>query len=152
LASRTARADAMITGSVGGAFGGDIDQSHVSYGLALGFIGNGPLGFEIDGTYTPSFFGHNASIDTNRAATLMGNLVLSVGAGQTLRLYATGGVGGIKFRVPDIDPAFDVNQTDFGMDAGGGLLLGFGALGVRADIRWFRDLQTRTNDPTKVDF
>ena len=67
--------------------------------------------------------------------------------------YASGGVGIMKFRVPDIDQFFDVNQNDFAMDAGAGVLLWLGdRFGVRGDVRYFRDLKTRTNDPLNVDF
>jgi opacity protein-like surface antigen len=153
LAAPAARADTILTGSVGGAFGGDLDQSHASYGAALGFIGDGILGFEVEGTYTPHFFGNDANVESSNAVTLMGNVVLSTPTGHNLRLYATGGVGLLKFKVTDFDPAFDVDQNDFGMNAGAGVMLGLGgAIGLRGDVRYFRDLQTRTDDFTKVDF
>jgi len=150
---RTADADTLLTGSIGRVFGGDLDQGHVSYGAGLGFLSDGPVGFEIEGAYTPHFFGHTTTTGTNNVATLMGNLVLAAPAGRTARVYATGGVGIMRFRVPDIDQFFDVNQNDFAMDAGAGVLLWLGdRFGVRGDVRYFRDLKTRTGDPLKVDF
>jgi opacity protein-like surface antigen len=153
LAAPAARADTILTGSVGSTFGGDLDQSHISYGGALSFVGDGILGFEVEGAYTPHFFGNDPNIDSSNAATLMGNLLLATPTGHSFRLYATGGVGIMKFKVTDFDPTFDVDQNDFAMNAGAGVFLGFGGpLGVRGDIRYFRDLQTRTDDITKVDF
>jgi hypothetical protein len=153
---RPAAADTILTGSIGRTFGGDVDEGHVSYGAALGFLGEGLLGFEVEGTYTPDFFGHTTTSGTNNVATLMGNVLLATPAGRTstgLRVYATGGVGIMKFRVPDIDQFFDVDQSDFAMNAGAGALLRLGdRFGVRGDVRYFRDVQTRTDDPLKVDF
>jgi opacity protein-like surface antigen len=153
---RPAAADTLLTGSIGRTFGGDVDKGHLSYGAALGFLGEGPLGLEVEGTYTPDFFGNTTSTGSNNVTTLMGNALLATPEGRAtsgLRLYATGGVGIMKFRVPDIDQFFDVDQSDFAMNAGAGALLRLGdRFGVRGDVRYFRDLKTRADDPLKVDF
>ena len=89
---------------------------------------------------------------TNNVTTLMGNVLLAAPLGRSSRIYASAGVGLMKFRVPDVDAFFDVSRNDFGMDAGAGVMVGFGgALGVRGDIRYFRDLKSG-NRIEDVDF
>src|SRR5437764_2922213 len=116
LAARPATADTVVTGSIGRAFSGDLLTDHVNYGASIGFLGN-VFGFEVEGTYSPDVFGDTPA-GTNNITTLMGNVVLGAPLGRTSRLYASAGVGLMKFRVPDFDTFFDVSRNDFGMDAG----------------------------------
>jgi opacity protein-like surface antigen len=137
----SAAADTVLTASIGRAFGGDLESDALSYGAALGFIGDGILGFEIEGTYAPDVFGDTPA-GTNNITTLMGNVLLGVPLGERGRIYATGGVGIMKFRVPDVDEFFDIDSNDFGMNAGAGIMVNFGErFGARAEVKYFRDLQ-----------
>jgi opacity protein-like surface antigen len=148
-AVRPASADTVITGSVGRTFSGDVQEGHTSYGAAIGFLGEGVFGFEVEGTYTPHFFGPDNSAGTSNVTTLMGNIVLGAPIGNNAaRIYATGGVGLMKFRVPDLDALFDVHRNDFGMNAGAGVMVNLSQqFGVRGDVRYFRDLrQSDTSD------
>lgn len=146
-----AAADTVLTGTIGRVFSGDVDQGRTSYAGGLAFLGDGAFGFEIEATYTPHFFGLT---DANgNVTTLMGNLMLAAPLGRTARLYGSAGGGLMKFRVPDVDQFFDVNENDFGVDAGGGLMLRFDRhFGVRGDLRYFRDLKKSGTSTTGVDF
>ena len=145
-------ADAVLTGSVGGTFSGDVEEGHTSYGAAIGFLGGGIFGFEVEGTYTPHFFGRDNSGGTTNVTTLMGNLVLGVPIGHNSRVYATGGVGLMKFRVPDADTFFDIDRNDFGMNAGAGVMIGLGDhFGIRGDVRYFRDIHESSSGDFEVD-
>ena len=152
-AAGPASADTVLTGSVGRTFSGDVEEGHTSYGAAIGFLGEGVFGFEIEGTYTPHFFGPDNQGGTSNVTTLMGNIVLGVPIGRNhSRVYATGGVGLMKFRVPDADAFFDVNRNDFGMNAGAGVMVGLGdRLGVRGDVRYFRDIHESSSGEFDVD-
>ncbi len=161
LLTGTAHADTIVTPWIGRVFSGDLrafdsdrGESHLAYGASLAFLGRGPLGFEVDAGYIPRFFGPTATTGKNNHVTLMANLVLSVPVTDAVRLYASGGGGIMKSNVEDpLDPSFDVNQNDLGVDAGGGVMLKLGdRFGVRGDLRYFRDVQTRTDDLSKVDF
>ena len=79
-------------------------------------MGGGIVGFEIEGTYTPDFFGDTPG--DNNVTTLMGNLLLGVPIGDSARIYATGGAGLMKFRVQDVDEFFDIDRNDFGINVG----------------------------------
>jgi opacity protein-like surface antigen len=148
-------ADTILTGSVGRAFSGVLAEGHVSYGAAIGFMGDGLLGFEVEGTYTPDaaadFLGEPL-LESNNVTTLMGNLVLGVPVGEQGRVYASGGVGLLKFRVKDADEFFDVDRNDFGVNAGAGVMFRFGdRLGARGDVRYFRDVREADDDEFDVD-
>src|SRR5688500_17045102 len=56
-AAPAVHADTMLSGHAGKAFAGDLDDSRTTYGGALTFMGDGAFGFEIEGAYTPEFFG-----------------------------------------------------------------------------------------------
>jgi len=152
--AQPASADTVITGTVGATFSGDVEESHVSYGAAIGFLGEGIFGFEVEGTYTPHFFGPDLDIGTSNVTTLMGNIVLGVPiGGHNSRIYATGGVGLMKFRVPDPDVFFDIDRNDWGVNAGAGVMIGLGdRFGLRGDIRYFRDIHESTTGDFDVDF
>jgi opacity protein-like surface antigen len=138
-----ARAETLVTGFGGVAFGGATDRSRGTYGAALGFLGGGPFGFELEFATIPEFFG-NAREDVfsdNNVLTLMGSFLLATPEGN-VRLYAAVGGGLLKTRLADADRLFNIDSNDFGIGVGGGLI---GSLGdhvaLRADVRYFRDLQ-----------
>jgi hypothetical protein len=150
LTAGSAAADTVVSATVGRTFGGDVEDGHIGYGAAIGF-GGGLLGFEVEGIYTPHFFG-NTPNGTNNVTTLMGNIVLGVPIGHAAHLYASGGAGLMKFRVPDIDQFFDINRNDFGVDAGAGAIVYFGkTVGLRGDVRYFRDVHESTTGDFDVD-
>ena len=147
LGATTARAEVMLTPFAGAAFSGSTDRTRPTYGLALGFLGKGVIGFEAEFATTPEFFGDSATSDLftkNDVVTLMGSLLLAVPAGP-VRLYGAAGAGLMKSRIQASDVFFDVDSSDFGINVGGGLIGYFSShVGLRADIRYFRDLSDVT--------
>jgi hypothetical protein len=153
----SARADAVVTGSVGWTFGSGQDtlltpavkDSHFGYGLSLAFMG-GVVGFEIESTYTPHFFGDTSG--TNNVTTLMGDIVVGPRLSEHSRIYLSGGAGLMKIRVKDVGQFFDVSRSDFGIDAGAGVMIGFGGpVGLRGDVRYFRNVESNDN-PLDIGF
>ena len=70
----------------------------------------------------------------------MGSVLLAVPAGP-VRLYGAAGAGLMKTRIEAADVFFDVSSSDFGINVGGGVIGYIGShVGLRADIRYFRDL------------
>ena len=87
----------------------------------------------------------------NNVTTLMANVILGAPLGAA-RIYASGGAGLMKFRVPDVDEFFDVDRNDFGVNVGGGAMIFFGdRIGARGDVRYFRDVHESTTDDFDVD-
>ena len=160
-----AAADWYLTPYVGGVFGANADfddfdddadfedqfERRVNFGAALGWMGNGVIGFEADFSYTPNFFENTAGdadfdFGDSNVTSLMGNLV--VGApfgGQTgpgIRPYASGGIGLLRTQVDGGDFFDDLSRNDLGVNVGGGIP-GFFTdnFGIRGDVRYFRSLE-----------
>jgi hypothetical protein len=137
----TAFAETLLTGFAGAAFAGATERTRGAYGGALGFLGEGPVGFEIELAVTPDFFGGSEGLFTeNNVVTGMGTLLLA--SPGSVRLYVAAGAGVLKTRVEDADLLLDFDSNDFGVNVGGGLLLDLGEhVALRGDVRYFRDLQ-----------
>jgi outer membrane protein with beta-barrel domain len=153
-AAPAVHADTMISGHAGKAFGGDLNDSRTTWGGALTFMGNGPFGFEIEGGYTPDFFGDPSLVGNNNVSTLMANVLLGVHFGTTHpgTVYVSGGGGLLKTRVSSVDEFFNVDNTDWGVSGGIGAM-GFFTdhIGLRGDARYFRNLgNTDTNNPLDI--
>jgi hypothetical protein len=134
-----ANAQPYFTPSAGMAFSGSTDDSKLTFGGDLAFVGRGPLGVSVDFGYTKNFFGDSSPGGGNNVTTLMGDLML-ISPGSP-RLYASAGVGLMKTRVEDVPGFLDVNSNDWGMNVGAGVyLVGHGSIGFKGDIRYFRRL------------
>ena len=146
LAGGPVFAETLLTGFAGGAFGGATDRTRGTYGGAIGFLGGGPLGFEIEFAVTPDFFGDSEGVFTsNDVVTGMGSLLLATPG--SLRIYAAAGAGVLKTRLEDPEQLLSVDSNDFGINVGGGLLASLGnRVALRGDVRYFRDLQGQPNE------
>jgi hypothetical protein len=137
------QAEVLITPLAGAVFSGATVKTRATYGASLGFLGNGIIGFEAEFATTPTFFGNggqSAVFTNNNVITFMGSLLLAAHAGP-VRVYGAAGAGLMKTRVTSSDGLFDVNSNDFGVNGGGGVIGFLGDhVGLRADIRYFRDL------------
>jgi hypothetical protein len=138
-----ASAETILTPWAGVVFSGDTPKTHGVYGGSLAFTQATGIGFEVDFGYSPDFFENDIGLgaDSN-LTTLMGNLMFSGAIGGNSRIYGTVGGGLQKSSVEGADDFFDVDRNDFGVNAGGGLILFFSEhVGVRGDARYFRSLQ-----------
>jgi opacity protein-like surface antigen len=150
-APANASADWLFTPFVGGTFGGDSRGERITYGGALGFMGAGVLGLEVDFNYAPNFFEEReffAFPDDSNVTTLMANLMVGAPIGG-VRPYFTGGAGLLRTQVTSADNFFDIDDNSWGMNVGAGVMGFFSDhAGVRGDIRYFRRLQ---GDDTEID-
>lgn len=170
LSPATARADWLFTPNIGAGFGmnsGDAASGgeHLTYGVSLGWMGAGIIGWEADLAYTPEFFeGDDDDLDVlntgdSNVTSIMGNILVGIPiGGQTgggVRPYFAGGAGLLQTRVEDVgDALFEVDNNDFGINLGGGVM-GFMTdnVGFRGDLRYFRAFGEDTgNDQVDLDF
>ena len=138
----SASAEAILTPYAGIVFGSSVSDEHGVYGGSLAFTG-GVFGFEVDYAYSPDFFGRGDLVDLpdNSLSTLMGNFMFSGKVSDNSRVYVVAGGGLIKQRLDGTDEFFDVDRNDFGIDAGGGIIVGLGGrVGIRGDVRYFRSV------------
>ncbi len=161
-----AAADWLFTPFVGSTFGGNAEvggtgdsyknefERKLNYGASLAWMGAGVIGFEADFGYSPNFFRDTNGAKFNlvgdgNVTTLMGNLVVGAPLGP-IRPYASGGIGLLKSKVDNASQFLNASRNDLGYDAGGGLMILGGNIGVRGDLRYFRSLQS--NSSNSVDF
>ena len=149
-----ARADWIFTPFIGAnlhneddTLGLDTKNGTVNFGGSLAWMGAGVFGVELDFGYAPNFFEQqNTSEFDGNVTTLMGNLILGIPiGGQTgggVRPYVSGGVGLIKSRLDDVEDFFDIDESSFGINAGGGVMIFFtDSVGIRGDLRYFRSFR-----------
>jgi opacity protein-like surface antigen len=156
-----ASADWLFTPYVGYNWGGsanfinfsDVDdefEQRANFGVSLGWMGAGVLGFEFDLGFTPNFFENTTGssdfeFGKSNVTTLMGNLIVGVPIGGQhgvgFRPYAVGGVGLIRSSVGGADDFFEVDSNDWGINVGAGAMFFFSdRFGLRGDVRYFRAL------------
>ena len=156
LSPAAASADWLFTPNIGGGFGGNASgREHLSYGASIGWMGAGVLGWEADFAYTPEFFeGDDDDIDvfdSSNVTTFMVNAILGAPVGGTsgggFRPYFSGGLGLMQTRVVETGTLFEVDNSEFGINLGGGVM-GFVSdhLGFRGDLRYFRQLSDPVED------
>jgi opacity protein-like surface antigen len=140
-----ARAEVLLTPFIGLTFGGDLQENTTSYGASLAVVGGGVLGLEVDLGHSPNFFGDRVQVGEHTVTTAMANLVVTVPL--PVRPHISGGLGLIRTRIGDLG----IRDDDFGMNLGAGLI-GFIArnVGLRADVRYFRNLRSDPEDPTQI--
>lgn len=142
LGASAAPAETVLTPFAGVAFGGATERSRGTYGGSLAFFGR-VVGVEAEFAITPHFFGDAVSsslFTRNDVATLMGSFLVAT-PGRSVRVYGAAGAGLLKTRLEDADKLLHVSSSDFGIDAGGGLIVYVGqTVGLRADLRYFRSL------------
>ena len=150
LVPATASADWLFTPNVGQGFGGSASgREHLTYGAAIGWMGAGIFGWEADFAYSPEFFESDDdsfdAIDSSNVTSFMANVIAGIPVGgQTgggVRPYFAGGIGILQQAVQDADALFEVDNSEFGINLGGGVM-GFATdhVGFRGDLRYFRAL------------
>lgn len=147
----TARADWLFTPNIGAGFGGDASgREHLTWGASIGWMGAGIIGWEADLAYTPEFFeGDDDDLDlieNSNATSFMANVLVGVPVGgQTgggFRPYFSGGLGVLQREVQSNDDLFEIDNSEFGFNLGGGAM-GFMTdhVGFRGDIRYYRSFE-----------
>ena len=168
-----ASADWLFTPWVGYNFGGsatfndaigdleDEFEKRGSFGASLAYMGGGALGFEVDFGWAPNFFESTegtADFDygDNNLTTVMANVILGIPMGGTsgrgIRPYAAGGIGIMRSNITDAeDLVGDLKTSDLGFNLGGGVSGFFtDKVGLRGDIRYFRQLRESSGDEDDV--
>jgi hypothetical protein len=153
-----AQTEGYVGPGIGVAFGNPSSQGLADFVVDFGWLSPEPVGLEIDATYAPSFFGSQGPYGSNSVSTIMGNVVLATSGierygshrGHPTRAYLSGGLGLI--REDTASPA--ISRNDLGTDVGVGIMAAAsGQVGVRADVRYFRDLVGKaTGNTTSIDF
>jgi hypothetical protein len=156
-----ARAQGYISPGIGIAFGSPSARGLADFVADVGWLSAEPVGLELDVTYAPSYFGNEGSYGSNSVTTVMGNVIVAGGRGggrygrsrrrqSSARPYMSGGLGLIH----EDTTAPAISRNDLGANLGVGVMAtASGQVGVRGDLRYFRDLVGKsTGDTTTIDF
>jgi len=170
-----ARADWLLTPYLGVVFGGaanqfelrDLDdefEQRVSFGGSFGYMSKGIFGVEVDYSVAPNFFqftGGTNNFDIlnfdSSVQTLMANVILAIPIGGStgggFRPYVTAGAGSIRTQLRSASDLFDdITSNDTGYNFGGGAQVFFGDhFGLRADVRYFRALESLDDEDPIAD-
>ena len=163
LSPPSANAQGYVTPSLGVVFGNPSARGQADFVLDVGWLSRiEPLGFELDVMYAPSFFGTQGPYGENSVTTYMANVVVAGGgAGRyrasrrtNVRPYLSGGIGVMHEVVTTDIPANKISNNHLGLNLGAGVMAFTSrSVGVRADVRYFRDLiDSQSGNTTNIDF
>ena len=164
LAAPSAHAQGYVTPSLGVVFGNPSARGQADFVVDVGWLSRiEPLGFELDVMYAPSFFGTQGPYGENSVTTYMANVVVAGGGTRggrfgrrrtTVRPYLSGGVGVMHEVVTTPVIANKISNSDLGLNFGAGVMAFTSrSIGVRGDVRYFRDLiDTQSGNTTNIDF
>ena len=165
-----ASADWTFSPFIGSTFNGELNdvdldestQNKLSWGGSLMWMGEGIAGFEVDFGYTPEFFFSDNDnevdfIGDGNVSTFMVNAVIGVpiggDRGAGIRPYGTAGLGLVRQSVDDVIDVFDADRNSLGFNVGGGIMGMFtDNVGIRGDIRWFRQFSNDSDGVDELDF
>ena len=165
-----ASADWTFSPFIGSTFNGELNdvdldestQNKLSWGGSLMWMGEGIAGFEVDFGYTPEFFFSDNDnevdfIGDGNVTTFMVNAVIGVpiggDRGAGIRPYGTAGLGLVRQSVDDVIDVFDADRNSLGFNVGGGIMGMFtDNVGIRGDLRWFRQFSNNSDGLDDLDF
>ncbi len=143
----------IIGGFVGGSFARNALRTAVDFGANLDYLHNGAFGFEFLAGFAPKFKLDRLAGTDSDLNSYMFNVVAAVPVGEfhAVRPFVSGGIGALTLSQNTNNPnnntvvnttaaLFQPSETHFGGDIGGGLMAFTGAVGIRADVRYFSSL------------
>lgn len=127
-------------------FDSGASRRHNNFGGAISLLGNGILGLEAIGVWTPGFFQaeNPVLVEKSRVTALMANAIVTTPKRWTeysLRPFVSGGVGAMRVMQTDVSRVQPYDETFKSFNVGGGAV-GFltQRTGVRFDLRYYRTL------------
>jgi hypothetical protein len=136
----SAAAQAMVTASIGNAFGGDAPSKKTAWAVAIGGGGAHAIGSELEFSQIRNFFETANGVAHGSIITLIPSVFVAVPIAK-VRPYAIFGFGFIRQRNEQTTGGIlaNLSDNDIGYSIGGGLTYQFArAAGVRADLRRFK--------------
>lgn len=156
LSSAPAFAQVTVAPFTGVTFGGDTTDNRFVYGAVFGF--GRQVGFDIDFGYAPNFFGGSDEFGDLDGKLNITTLMFNIRVGGNphkagVSPFVSGGAGLMRGSVTGPGDLFeDVTRNDLALNVGGGLQGFFNDhIGLRGDIRYFRNLTDEGDDGFLLD-
>jgi opacity protein-like surface antigen len=160
-------ADGYFVPFIGANFGGDVgrplretvdERNRMAWGFGVGGMAGGIFGAEFDFSYTHNFyvtdgaFVTKSNLITAMPALVVGIIPVGGQSGVGIRPYVLAGAGLLR-RDLDFNTLDSLSRNDFGYTLGGGVMGYFSDhVGLRGDVRYFRNFKVDDIDLTGVDF
>ena len=166
IAPSAAWADGYFVPFIGANFGGNVgkplsetvdERNRMTWGFGVGGMAGGIFGAEFDFGYTHNFYASDGTVVTkSNLITAMPALVIGIPiGGQTgggVRPYFLAGAGLMR-RDLDFNTLDSVSENDWGYTLGGGVMGYFSDhVGLRGDLRYFRNFKADIIEATNIDF
>jgi opacity protein-like surface antigen len=166
IAPSAAYADGYIVPFIGANFGGNVgkplsetvdERNRMTWGFGVGGMAGGIFGAEFDFGYTHNFYASDGTVVTkSNLITAMPALVIGIPiGGQTgggVRPYVLAGAGLLR-RDLDFNTLDSISENDWGYTLGGGVMGYFSDhVGLRGDLRYFRNFKADILEATDIDF
>jgi hypothetical protein len=165
LTVHPAHAQGYVEPSLGASFANPSAQGRANFGVDLGWLSTrDPIGLDLSVVYSPSFFGNAGPYGSNSVTTVMGDVIFAPGGqrggrygvgrrgapSSSVRPYVSGGMGVMH----EVVSSPTIGNTDLALNLGVGLfVLTHRSIGVRGDVRYFRDLvDNQSGNVTNIDF
>jgi opacity protein-like surface antigen len=135
----------LVTGHLGVASGGNVQESSMTFGGSVGVVDNGGLGAEIDLGYTGEY--DDARLAESNITSFMVNF-LGAYPHPRVRPFVVAGVGALRIGTAFTEGEPDTSHSDWAYNAGGGLLYMLNdVVGIRGDVRYFRFFERHDDIP-----
>jgi opacity protein-like surface antigen len=135
----------MFSAFVGSTTGGDTTKAGANFGFSTAYIAESNWGAEVDVSHSTKF---NDAYDESGLTTLMVNAIVTPRVSKWVRPYGVFGVGAIRARGCTQNCVREFSRTDFGLDAGGGVMVPVNDFfGGRGEVRYFRYAQVHNDLP-----
>jgi opacity protein-like surface antigen len=148
LTPATARAQdefTLFSAYVGFTTGGDTTTTGTNFGFSTAYIAESNWGAEFDLSHSTKF---NDAYEDSGLTTAMFNAIVAPRVSRWFRPYGLAGVGAIRARGCSQNCVREFSRTDFGIDAGGGVLVPVNDFfGGRGEVRYFRYAQVHNDLP-----
>jgi len=151
----------IIGGFVGGSFARNALQTAVDFGANFDYLHNGAFGVEFLAGFAPKFKLDRLAGTDSDLNNYVFNVIAAVPVGEfhAVRPFLSGGIGALTLSqgtttststvVNTTAALFQPSETHFGGDIGGGLMAFTGAVGIRADVRYFSSIgHKNANQPS----
>jgi hypothetical protein len=143
----SAAAQGYVSPVIGYDFGGDsgcpeltnCENRNLNWGVSVGSLGS-VLGTELEFAYAKNFFGKIPGVSSS-VLTLMGNGMIAPKFGP-VQPYWLIGLGLMKTNVEfSTSSLLETSQNHLAWDTAGGLIIFFGNVGIRGEIRHYHSFQ-----------
>jgi hypothetical protein len=157
----------MAAGFVGANWGNTATTASVDFGGQLGYLWHGMLGAELLADFAPNFDMSNIFLAERPSVnSYMANAVIAlpIGTQGQVQPYVSGGFGAMQLRTTVFSTAINPLLTDtpasatdqgdqvkWGWDAGGGMTIFMGKIGLRGDVRYYKAETSNTFSGTPTE-